>query len=67
MKMIVVSVNKKEAELEEGLTVKELLSLRGFSNAAVWINGVQLLKSGYDSHIVSHGDDIKILRITAGG
>jgi len=65
--MIKTHVNGKPVELAEGLTVEKLLSLRGCDSAAVWVNGSQLLKSEYNSHIVSQGDEIKILRITAGG
>ena len=65
--MIKVSINKKEAELEEGLTIGELLESRGNTKAAVWINGEQLLKSEYISRVVGEGDEIKILRITSGG
>ena len=65
--MIKVLINKKETELEEGLTVEKLLLFRESPKAAVWINGEQLLKAEYNSHIISQGDEIKILRITAGG
>ena len=65
--MIIVSINNKEAELREGMTIEELLESLGNTKAAVWINGEQLLKSGYISRIVGEGDEIKILRISAGG
>ena len=65
--MIRLSVNKKEMELMEAVTVEKLLIDRGSTRAAVWINGVQLLKSEYPTRIVGEGDDIKILRLSSGG
>jgi len=65
--MIKVFINKKETEIEEGLTVDKLLSNLKNQKAAVWINGKQLLRAEYHSHIVMQGDEIKLLRIIAGG
>ena len=65
--MIKVSINKKETEIEEGLTAGELLSSLGNLKSAVWVNGRQLLRAEYGSRIILQGDEIKILRITAGG
>ena len=65
--MIKVSINKKEKEVEEGLTIDKLLTNFNNPKAAVWINGEQLLRSEYGSRIVTQGDEIKILRIMAGG
>lgn len=65
--MIKVQVNKKETEIEEGLTAEQLLASRATPKAAVWVNGKQLLKAEYASRVIVPGDDIKILRIVAGG
>ena len=65
--MIKVIINKKETEIEEGLTVEKLLSDLNNPKAAVWINGKQLLRAEYFSHIIMQGDEIKLLRIIAGG
>ena len=65
--MIKVLINKKEAEIEENLKVCDLLNKLKSPKSAVWINGKQLLKSEYDSEIITSGDDIKILRVIAGG
>lgn len=65
--MIKVSINKKETEIDEGTTVTRLLTDRGNPKSAVWINGKQLLKADYDFHIIKQGDEIKVLRIIAGG
>ena len=65
--MIKIFINKKETEIEEGLTVKKLLENLNNQKAAVWINGKQLLKAEYDFRIITQGDEVKILRIIAGG
>ncbi len=64
---MLVTINKKEVQLEDGLTVKQLLKLRNMRKAAVWINGKQLLLADYETHTIREGDTIKILRIVAGG
>jgi thiamine biosynthesis protein ThiS len=65
--MIKVHINKKETEIEEGLTVGELLKNLNNQKAAVWVNGKQLLKAEYGSRVIASGDELKILRIIAGG
>ena len=65
--MITVSVNKKVTEIEEGTTVTKLLTDRGNPKSSVWINGKQLLRADYDSITVKQGDDVRVLRIVAGG
>lgn len=62
-----VTINKKETQLEDGTTVRELLKLRNMRRAAVWINGQQLLLAEYETHIIREGDSIRLLRIMAGG
>ncbi len=64
---MLVTINKKEVRLEDGLTVKQLLKLRNMRKAAVWINGKQLLLADYETRTIREGDTIKILRIVAGG
>ena len=65
--MIKVFINKKETEIEESLNISGLLKKFNNPKSAVWINGKQLLKKEYDSQIIAQGDDIKILRVVAGG
>jgi len=65
--MIKVSLNKEETEIEENTTIGKFLKDKGNTKAAVWINGKQLLKAEYDSHLINDGDEIKVLRIIAGG
>ena len=62
-----VTVNNKDMELEDGLTVSALLERQRMKKAAVWINGEQLKKAEYESRVIQAGDQIKLLRIVAGG
>ena len=64
---IKITINKKEEFIGNNTTVKELIQSRGLKKAAVWINGSQLLKAKYDTFILHEGDDVKLLRIMAGG
>ena len=67
-KNINVTVNQEETILPEGTTVVKLLELRGIkSRSSVWVNGNQLLLAEYPTWILQEGDEIKILRIVAGG
>ncbi len=62
-----VILNKKETELPSEMTVAQLIRDNQFKRAAVWVNGVQLLASQYESWGIKEGDNIKILRVVAGG
>lgn len=62
-----VIINKKEVQMDRAMTVKELLQERGMKKAAVWINGQQLLRAEYDTRRIEEGDEIRLLRIMAGG
>ena len=62
-----ITINKKEEFIGNNTTVKELIQSRGLKKAAVWINGSQLLKAQYDTFILHEGDEVKLLRIMAGG
>lgn len=62
-----VTINKKTQQLAEGTTVSELLKLNKMRKAAVWINGKQLLSAEYETHKILEGDEIRLLRIMAGG
>ena len=64
---MLVTINKKETQLEEGMTVSQLLQLRNLRKAEVWINGKQLMLADYESWKIQEGDNIKLLRIMAGG
>lgn len=62
-----VILNKKELELPSEMTVAQLIEDKKMKRAAVWINGVQLLGAQYDHWVINEGDNIKILRVVAGG
>jgi len=64
---MIVNCNNKPLELEPGTTVTQLVHALNYRRAAVWVNGEQLLASAYESHILEPDDQIKILRIVAGG
>jgi thiamine biosynthesis protein ThiS len=64
---MIVNFNNKQIELEEGTTVAQLIQSMNYRRAAVWLNGAQLLASDYDSRVINQEDQIKILRIVAGG
>lgn len=67
-KNINVTVNKEETVLPEGTTVVKLLEQRGIkSRSSVWVNGNQLLLAEYPTWVLQEGDEVKILRIVAGG
>lgn len=67
-KNINVTVNKEQIVLAEGTTVVKLLEMRGIkSRSSVWVNGNQLLLAEYPTWVLQEGDDVKILRIVAGG
>jgi len=68
LKNIKVIVNKEETLLPEGTSVETLLAMRGIkSRSSVWVNGKQLLLSEYHTRILLEGDEVKILRVVAGG
>lgn len=62
-----VRINKKDVQLEEGMTVAELIKQRKMRKAAVWINGQQLLSADYSTRVIREGDEIRLLQILAGG
>lgn len=62
-----VTINNKSTELEPGTTVSRLLKMRKMRRAAVWINGQQLLLAEYEDRQIMEGDEIRLLRIMAGG
>lgn len=65
--MIKAIINKKEDIFPEGTTVEDLLKHRNNKRASVWVNGRQLLKAEFPEYEIKEGDQIKILRILAGG
>jgi thiamine biosynthesis protein ThiS len=64
---MIVNCNNKNIELEEGTTVAQFIQSKNYRRAAVWLNGEQLLASEYETRVIDQDDQIKILRIVAGG
>ena len=64
---IKILLNKKEEFIGNNTPVTELIQSRGLKKAAVWVNGSQLLKAQYDTFVLHEGDEVKLLRIMAGG
>lgn len=64
---MIVNCNNKTMELAEGTTIAQLVQSLNYRRAAVWINGEQLLAAAYDGRVIKQDDQIKILRIVAGG
>lgn len=62
-----ITFNKKEMELPSEMTVAQFIEAKQLKRAAVWINGNQLLLAQYDSWLIRDGDQVKILRVVAGG
>jgi len=62
-----VILNKKNIELPSEMRVAQLITEKKLKRASVWVNGAQLLASQYESWVIKEGDNIKILRVVAGG
>jgi thiamine biosynthesis protein ThiS len=65
--MINIKINEKEYCVEDDLTPHKLLEERKMKRGAVWLNGEQLLKKDYETTTFKDGDEVKVLRIMAGG
>lgn len=65
--MIKIILNNKKEEVAKGTKVNQLLQDKNNPRAAVWINGKQLLKKEYPERVLEDGDEVKLLRIIAGG
>jgi thiamine biosynthesis protein ThiS len=62
-----IIINKKEWELPSEMTVAQFMEEKKYGKAAVWINGQQLLSAEYKDRKFRDGDNVKILRVVAGG
>lgn len=62
-----INCNNKTIELKDGTTIAQLVQSKNYRRAAVWVNGEQLLASDYETRVINPEDQIKILRIVAGG
>ncbi len=65
---ILVIVNNQETGVPYGTSVSRLLELKGYEGrVSVWIDGAQLLIADYPNRLLAEGDQIKIIRLVAGG
>ena len=64
-----ITINGEKKSLEDGSTVASLMLGMKYtkSKAAVWVNKKQLLLAEYETHILSPGDELKIIRLFGGG
>ncbi len=67
--MITLSVNGKLCELEESVSITQLLERYNIIAAMVVVekNGTILEKDSYDSEIVAEKDNIEIIKFAGGG
>jgi sulfur carrier protein len=63
-----ICINNNDAEIENGTTIEDIIKTTALNKwVSVWVNGSQLLESEYPTYIVKENDEIKIIRILAGG
>lgn len=64
-----ISLNGRESEWQDGLTVKGLLEIKKYTYAriVVIINGSMVQPEEYESTSIHDGDDVQVLHLMAGG
>ncbi len=64
-----VTINKKEQDVPDGCTVRQLLGLLGLepTRASVWVNQRQVWQREYEALKLSEGDVVRIIKPVAGG
>lgn len=63
-----VFLNNKQVEIPNDTTVEEVLKNMALNKwASVWVNDRQLLEREYPTYNLKENDDIKVIRILAGG
>jgi thiamine biosynthesis protein ThiS len=67
--MKIILNNNPEVFGREKMTVRELLDAKNFTfkMLIVKINGILVLKSDYETSIVSEGDNVSVLHLISGG
>lgn len=65
--MININLNGKPIEVEEDVTVQQLLDSKNITEAAVWINDIQVLSKEYETLGFRSNDNVKVIRMVAGG
>jgi sulfur carrier protein len=63
-----VIVNNKETEVQNDTTIEEIIKSMALNKwVSVWVNNKQLLEMEYPTYSVKENDEIKVIRILAGG
>jgi sulfur carrier protein len=64
-----ITVNDKEQMIEEAMTVRQLLELKGFGNApcAVEVNRRIVPKRKHEEYALHDGDRVEIVTLVGGG
>jgi len=63
-----IKVNGGEFMVKKGVSIAQLLEQCGYQGkVSVWVDGNQLLSAEYPSRLIEDGEEIRILRLVAGG
>jgi sulfur carrier protein len=64
-----ITVNKRETEWHEGMTVQELLDMKNytFKMIVVKVNGNVVPKKKYDTYEIHDGDNVDAIHLISGG
>lgn len=65
--MININLNGKSIEVADDITVQQLMDCKNITEAAVWINDIQVLSKEYDKMGFNDNDNVKVIRMIAGG
>lgn len=64
-----ITVNDKDMQWEEGITIRDVLQRRRFSfpMVVVRVNGQVVRRKQFDTFQVKDGDEVKVLHLMGGG
>jgi sulfur carrier protein len=67
--IIMIKLNNRDFEWEEGLTVQSLLNKKNYTypKLIIKINNVLVSNEEYASTTIRDGDDVKVIHLLAGG
>jgi sulfur carrier protein len=67
--IIMIKLNNRDFEWEEGLTVQSLLNKKNYTypKLIIKINNVLVSSEEYASTTIRDGDDVKVIHLLAGG
>jgi len=66
---MMIKLNNRDFEWEEGLTVQGLLNKKSYTypKLIIKINNILILSEEYSSTVIRDGDDVKVIHLLAGG